>query len=1687
MTPRYRKASAAIGIALAALLLNCSREITAPVPATARFMHGWSFVAIFPPAYQVAGSAGVVPFTRVHIVLLHPDRRVALDTTVNWPDGADELTLSLTVPLAAGAAGAGEIMSATLDYLNAQGEVVFQGGPLHVTVTPSTGTASPPPVQFPVRYTGPGSAAARVSITPRTATGIAGATATFTAAATDAAGQILAGTPIVFTSSAAGIAAVPNATAGTVTLLARGTAWIRAQTLTGQSDSAQITVLLPASRISLASGSGQTGTAGAPLGQPVVAKVAASDDIGVAGITVSFAAANGGTANPASAVSDASGLVRTTWTLGAVAGPQSLAIISAGLSGSPLTATATATAGAPVRLEMVAQPLAAVTAGASLGSVAVRAVDAGGNTVLTFNGSVGVGLDANPGNSALSGSTTMNAVNGVATFTDLALNRPGSGYALSFSSGGLLSVTSSPFSVAPGQATQLTVGAVPASLVAGATIAPAVVVRAIDAFGNTATSFVGAVAIGLGANTSGATLAGTLSRSAVAGVATFGDLSAARAGTNYTLVANANGLAPAASAPFRVVAGAPAQFTLVSGGGQTAGANTALPQAIVFAVRDAYGNGVPGVTVSVAVTTGGGSVSSAGGPTDASGQRSVTWTLGATGGVQTLTGSVNGLTSVAVTATATGATPSHLVISTQPPATVTAGAQFTVVVDAADTANALLPSLNYAAAAALATFPAGATLGGTTSLTATGTHTFSTLVLTKAGAYTLGFTSAGMTPATTSSFSVVAGAGVAAADSGNSQSGPAGSALANQFVVRFLDTFGNPVVGASVTWSVTAGGGAMSPGTSATDASGRARSTLTLGGAPGVNTVVAGISGNPSTATFTATGNAAAGYSVWTGATSTDWFTAGNWNPAMVPGPGDSVQIGAAANAPVIGSGTPVTVKHLQIFAGGDLRVSSAVTIKANLTAGGRFVLRSGGGALVLNGGLAGNVQGSVEDSTGGANAVTMDNGASACTEVLSGNFSTSGDLRVMGYCSLDTWGSTLSVGGNLAIGGTGPVLWMARNAADSIYVGGNFVNGAGSNAYANVKTGSIVVKGNLSSYTTIGTAGTSRIIFAGSSAQAVTQLGPSLLMLFGVTVSNPAGVTVPDGTVLNGLVDLTGGAITTASQAVAGNGNLEIRGTLHDPSARLLVGFPRFTGTTPMDAATHDLYAKMVTFDGTLNANTTQSAALNIHGSMQTYQYYTVNGYPLTVTGDMMVLQYAKLIMANAGDSVDVTGNVTFMGIASTLSAGTLVVRGNFAQFNNSSSLASFRASPGHTTRLAGDSAQTVSFQNPDTTTTSSCAYSCFGTLVVDKSAGSVTFGSVVKAAGKMRMVTRTPVSFGAPTGAPRLIVIDSLVEPGAYAFWPGIATFGNNNSRSARTYADSVTFAGGPAQTIDSIAYTQLRVAGSPTVSGGFSTTGDLIVQAGGNLLPNGHAITVGGTLSTTGNGVITMNSPADRIVANSASFAGGDETGKLTNGEIEVDGNFAQLNTNSTTSYVSSAPHKTSFGGASALTISFAAPGTSYFGNVDFRQSGGGITFASDIYAYGTLSHSAAMAQNLYSSGSTRLLSVTGLNQPGAYPMTFNNVALKLSDGTGNATFNNVTFTGFVPSPTGVTMLEFFRNSAGTYNFSNLTFTDLLAGIGRYIKVTGSQALTLTSPAPTAANAMTVCGGSCTTWYTGAVIWP
>ncbi len=79
--------------------------------------------------------------------------------------------------------------------------------------------------------------------------------------------------------------------------------------------------------------------------------------------------------------------------------------------------------------------------------VRLVATDGAGNAVTSFAGVVSVAIGAGPAGAVLSGTTSVQAVNGVATFGDLSLDQSGSGFTLTARSGGLSAGSSAEFSI----------------------------------------------------------------------------------------------------------------------------------------------------------------------------------------------------------------------------------------------------------------------------------------------------------------------------------------------------------------------------------------------------------------------------------------------------------------------------------------------------------------------------------------------------------------------------------------------------------------------------------------------------------------------------------------------------------------------------------------------------------------------------------------------------------------------------------------------------------------------------------------------------------------------------------------------------------------------------------------------------------------------------------------------------------------------------------------------------------------------------------------------------------------------------------------------------------------------------------------------------------------------------------------
>src|SRR5439155_188256 len=366
-------------------------------------------------------------------------------------------------------------------------------------------------------------------------------------------------------------------------------------------------------------------------------------------------------------------------------------------------------------------------------------------------------------------------------------NKAGSGYTLTAATTGPAGMTSTPFDVSPGAATHLAFTVPPSTTPANATITPPIQVTALDVGNNVATAFAGNVvmAIPASSNPSGGTLGGTKTVAAVAGVATFGDLSVDKAGTGYTLTAAATGLTTPTSAVFNVSAGGATHLVFaVQPSTTTAGA--AVAPAVQVAAQDAQGNTATPFTGSIGLAI----VSNPGGGTLA-GTTSVAAVSGVAtfanvsidkvGTGYTLAASATG--PAGATSTAFNITPgaaSHLIFSVQP-TTATAGSVITpaVQVAAQDAQGNTAAGLTGDVSVGIGTNPGGGALSGTTTVAAVnGVATFSTLSINRTGTgYTLTASGTGLATGGSAAFNVSAGSASALVFTGEPTNAVAGATI----------------------------------------------------------------------------------------------------------------------------------------------------------------------------------------------------------------------------------------------------------------------------------------------------------------------------------------------------------------------------------------------------------------------------------------------------------------------------------------------------------------------------------------------------------------------------------------------------------------------------------------------------------------------------------------------------------------------------------------------------------------------------------------------------------------------------------------------------------------------------------------------------------------------------------------------
>ena len=519
---------------------------------------------------------------------------------------------------------------------------------------------------------------------------------------TDAAGNAISGIAVTFavasgggsitggsaTTNAEGVATVGSwtlgATAGPNTLTATSAAVAGATVTFTAAGGVGAAAVITAN-----TGNNQSATAGAVVVNPPSVKITDANNNPIAGFVVTFApAAGSGTVTAGTATSNALGIATVgSWRLGSTPGPQSLTATAAGLTGSPITFSATAIAPVPATLTPFAGNNQTASRGRAVATPpSVRITDPAGIPVPGFTVTFAVVL----GGGTVTGGSAITNENGLATVGSWTLG-PGIGENSLTATAGTLS--GSPFTF---NATSV---AVPTAIAANAgdnqtatagsavSVLPSVKITDIDGAGVagipvtfTASGVAGPASIitAFAGNNQTAITAGEVgtppsvritdaNNNPVAGATVTFTPGGGGSVTGGTATSNGNGIAAVGSwrlgstpgpqtltAASAGLSGSPVTFNATAiaqppvaiavnaGDNQSALANSAVPIRPSVIVTDAQGRGVPNVSVVFSIRSGAGSITGANAVTNASGIATVgSWVLGI--GSNSLSATVEGL------------------------------------------------------------------------------------------------------------------------------------------------------------------------------------------------------------------------------------------------------------------------------------------------------------------------------------------------------------------------------------------------------------------------------------------------------------------------------------------------------------------------------------------------------------------------------------------------------------------------------------------------------------------------------------------------------------------------------------------------------------------------------------------------------------------------------------------------------------------------------------------------------------------------------------------------------------------------------------------------------------------------------------------------------------------------------------
>jgi hypothetical protein len=961
----------------------------------------------------------------------------------------------------------------------------------------------------------------------------------------------------------------------------------------------------------------------------------------------------------------------------------------------------------------------------------------------------------------------------------------------------------------------------------------------------------------------------------------------------------------------------------------------------------------------------------------------VTLTLPTTAGAATVEASIVGLTGSPVAFTATAlAGPAAALVVTASPDTVAAGSVAApIVVEARDafgnTATTFVDNITLTATDAPGDFAAGTP----TRAAVAGIATFDDLVFNETGGWFIDAASGALT--TSLDLTVVEGPPANfVLVSGNAQVGIASSPLPQSLVARVTDAVGNAVSGATVVFTVTAGGGTLTGGgvvdSVVTNSAGDAITTWTLG--PDTLTtqsVQATFDAFPPL-DFTATAEPNIANRTWTGAVSTLWTDASNWAELAVPTATDSVRIPAGATfMPELAGNVAVT--RFTIEDGATLNLQSQLlTVSGNLTVPTALaIVNVGEGNIEVIG--PAEVRGALPRFSVVGGNVT-----------LGSQVDVSGDVYVVDGGDLAIGAQTLLVAGRL-LTESGGTLTMTGPGTVAVDGDANFLGGS---TAGRLTAGQLLVRGNFTAGgvtpTAFAASAGHTVVLDGALYQSVAFSAPDTSLTatcaascFG-TLNVPklvgqGGVGFASSVKSLGAMSFAGDSVSALGQALISVGAPEF---LVASTIAARIGWQDdylFTGTFTVDTlvawgagSALPISENIPTIvAGTHRITGAFNADLIVEGELD------VDGAGIVLSNDLITRGNGRLRMTDVGDSLVVSRDARFGGttVPGLMTAGVLQVGRNLTQSaaGGVSSIAADDGAP--RIRITGSSAF-ISIGDP--------ANNPLGTLIIANGADADFGDGAARFLGPIILENGSNAVYG--FGAV-VVTLGGLVDSSTFGWEVQTTRFEGVNPLLPPRIANEVIFANAV-----SLSDT-LNVGGSVRVTTGLG----LLTLNGQRLRASGFTTDDGGRLS--------MATAADSlIVSGNVAFEGGNSV--LSAGYLGAGaGVFQTVNPEA----VRAGPaHETRLTGLTAAVLNFANPGfaagESHLGRLVVAKgiAQANITLNTDVFANGVLEALPAQGYTLTSTNNRVVSRGASVSE-----IAFLNTRWELLDGAAVAPIANVTF--------------------------------------------------------------------------------